>query len=147
MHFFALCYTIFDKAQFITMEFTITAQIKASAQDIYNAWLTSSGHSQMTGGDAEVTDFVDGSFTAWDGYITGKNVELQPNTLIRQTWRTSEFEDNEEDSSLEIRLSETGGITEIILTHRNLPAHGMQYKEGWKESYFDPMQVYFSDRI
>tara|TARA_X000000950_G_C13694516_1_gene569507 strand:+ start:80 stop:313 length:234 start_codon:yes stop_codon:yes gene_type:complete len=49
---------------------------------IYNAWLDSKLHSQMTGGEAQCSTDVSSPFTAWDGYITGKNVELIENKKI-----------------------------------------------------------------
>jgi hypothetical protein len=38
-------------------------------------------------------------------------------------------------------LEETG--TRLTLKHTNLPDHGMQYKDGWVEHYFEPMKAYF----
>jgi activator of HSP90 ATPase len=125
------------------MEFIISTFIKASPEQVYGAWLNSAPHSKMTGGEAECTDKIGDSFTAWDGYIWGKNFDLVPNKTIIQTWRTSEFSDSEEDSMLNISLNSVDNGTEITLTHTNLPAHGMQYKQGWVDNYFTPMKEYF----
>jgi hypothetical protein len=35
----------------------------------------------------------------------------------------------------------------ITLRHTNLPAHGMQYKQGWLESYFEPMAEFFATGV
>lgn len=126
------------------MEFTIKTVLNTSAKSIYNTWLSSEGHTAMTGGEAQITNQPGDDFTAWDGYIFGKNLELTPHSRILQSWRTTEFEDHEEDSVLEILLKETGGQTEITLIHTNLPAHGEQYKKGWDDHYFQPMKGYFS---
>ena len=125
------------------MEFKLKTTIQATTTEIYNAWLSSEGHSKMTGGAAIVSDVVDGVFTAWDGYIEGKNLVLEPNRRIIQSWRTSEFEADEPDSELEILLAEHDNGTEITLLHRNLPAHGEQYNQGWVNHYFNPMKEYF----
>lgn len=125
------------------MEFIVKTTINASAATIYKAWLSSEGHSAMTGGAASATDKVDDSFTAWDGYIWGTNLELMPNLRILQSWRTSDFTDDEPDSLLEILFDETDGKTEITLIHSNLPDHGEQYVQGWEEHYFQPMKAYF----
>lgn len=115
-----------------------------SAQKIYQMWLDSKGHSEMTGGEAECSSMEGDSFTAWDGYITGKNVELQPNRLIVQTWRTSEFSENDEDSLVSIELIETSeGSTEFNLHHTNIPQGQTQYNHGWIDFYFIPMTEYF----
>ena len=53
------------------MEFTLKTTIKATAKQIYKSWLSTQGHTKMTGGAAFVSDKVGDSFTAWDGYIKG----------------------------------------------------------------------------
>ena len=97
----------------------------------------------MTGGSALVSDIIGGKFTAWDGYIEGENIDLKPNKRILQTWRTSEFREDEEDSKIEVLLNEVDGKTELTLIHTNLSESGEQYKNGWKDHYFEPMTKYF----
>ena len=126
------------------MEFTLKTKLDTTAEIIYLAWLDSEEHSKMTGATANISNQVDSSFSAWDGYIEGRNVELVSNRKIVQTWRTSEFEDDEPDSLLEILLDEEDGSTEITLIHTNLPDHGETYIKGWDDFYFQPMKVYFS---
>ncbi len=127
------------------MEFTLKTKINTTAEKIYTAWLDSEGHSKMTGGAATIIGIVGEKFSAWDEYIEGKNLELEQNKKILQSWRTSEFEEHEQDSRLEILLNEVDGQTEITLIHTNLPDHGEQYKTGWDNHYFQPMKNYFSD--
>jgi activator of HSP90 ATPase len=86
------------------MKFTIKTTINALPEVIYNAWLSSKGHSEMTGGEANISDLTGDTFTTWDGYICGKNLLLKENKKIVQSWRTSEFEDHEPDSQIEIQL-------------------------------------------
>ena len=40
------------------MEFTLKTKLKASAKEIYTAWLNSEGHTKMTGGAATVSDKI-----------------------------------------------------------------------------------------
>jgi activator of HSP90 ATPase len=84
------------------------------------------------------------SFTTWDGYIEGKNIDLEPYHRIVQSWRTFDFEEEDQDSQIEILLSEAVGETELTLIHSNLPESGEHYKQGWEEHYFQPMKAYFS---
>ena len=125
------------------MEFTLKTIINASPAEIYTAWLDSEGHTKMTGGVAEISDKVGAGFIAWDGYIEGKNLALEPNKRILQSWRTSQFEEGEKDSQLEILLSEVDGKTELTLIHSKLSESGGHYKKGWDEHYFQPMKKYF----
>lgn len=112
---------------------------------IYNAWLDSHLHSGMTGGEAKINTKVGSTFTAWNGYITGTNIELIPNQKIIQNWRTSEFNPNDESSILTIVLKEIENGTELTLIHKNIPEGQTQYKNGWVENYFDPMKNYFEN--
>ena len=113
--------------------------------DLYRAWLDSDLHSAMTGSPAHAEPEVGSSFTAWDGYISGANLELTPGKRIVQSWRTLEFEANEDDSRLELTLEPVDGNTLLTLTHSNLPSHGMQYEQGWIDNYFIPMKVHFTE--
>jgi len=120
-------------------------------QQLYDAFLSSKGHSAMTGGAAaKITAKVGASFSAWDGYITGSNIELVPGKKIVQVWRTSEFPDDAEDSQLKIELSATKGKdgkagTKLVMTHSNIPdGQEKMYGPGWHESYWEPMKAYFS---
>ena len=126
------------------MEFTLKTKIDAPADKVYTTWLSSQGHTEMTGGAAIISDKIGDIFTAWDGYIEGKNIELEPNKRILQSWRTSQFEETEVDSQLEILLHEIDGQTELALIHTNLPESGEHYKKGWDNHYFQPMKAYFS---
>ncbi|WP_339753175.1 SRPBCC domain-containing protein, partial [uncultured Winogradskyella sp.] len=125
------------------MDFTLTTTIKATAKQIYKSWLSTQRHTKMTGGTAFVSDKVGEKFTAWEGYITGKNIELEPYNKIVQSWRSSNFEDSETDSQIEILLSENDVQTTLTLKHTNVPESGDHYKKGWEEHYFAPMRNYF----
>jgi activator of HSP90 ATPase len=127
------------------IEFKLSELISTTRESIFEAWLDSSGHSGMTGSPAKVSNVEGESFEAWDGYITGKNLELQYPSRILQRWRTVEFDDSDEDSLLEILLEPDVRGTRVTLQHTNLPDHGMQYKQGWIDAYFLPMKNYFAD--
>jgi activator of HSP90 ATPase len=125
--------------------FTVSAVLPATPKKIYEAWLSSAGHSQMTGSQAEVEGRSGGPFKAWDGYIWGKTIELEPNRRIVQAWRTSEFPEDSPDSRVEILLEEVPDGTNVILNHTEIPdGQGDEYKQGWDDFYFTPMRAYFS---
>jgi uncharacterized protein YndB with AHSA1/START domain len=124
--------------------FTLTATLPAAPQDIYEAWLDSIAHSTMTGGEANMSAEVGAEVSAWDGYITGRNLELIPGERIVQSWRTSEFGAEDEDSIVTIALQEIDDGTLLTLQHSNVPDAHRSYEEGgWQSNYFEPMMVYF----
>ena len=125
------------------MEFTVDTIINASPERIYEAWLDSDEHSDMTGGDALITDDVDDKFSAWDGYIWGTTLELRENEYIKQTWRTQDFEDDQDYSPVEIFFEAVDEGTKITIKHTDLSDADEKYKQGWIDSYFTPMKEYF----
>jgi len=125
--------------------FTVSTVLPATPEQIFEAWLSSEGHSQMTGSQAEVEGGSGGAFKAWDGYIWGGTLETDPNRRILQAWRTSEFPENSPDSRVEILLEEVEVGTKITLNHTEIPdGQGDGYKQGWEDFYFTPMRSYFS---
>jgi activator of HSP90 ATPase len=127
-------------------DFKVSVVLPVSPQEIYDAWLDSKGHSAMTDAKAKVSNKVGGQFEAWDGYISGRNLKLEKGKRIVQAWRTMEFDDSEEDSQIEITLAPAKGGTQVTLKHTKLPAHGAQYDQGWVDSYFEPMKVFFTNK-
>jgi activator of HSP90 ATPase len=131
--------------QAVSESITIKFVVHAPAKAIYDAWLNGAEHSQMTGAKATASRLVGGAFTAWDGYISGKNLLLLENKKIVQSWRSSEFPEEAADSVLSVQLIEGNGITEVDLEHKDIPpGQGVQYQSGWIEFYANPMQKYFS---
>ena len=127
----------------MSVEFEIWEVFPASPEVVYGTWLDSEGHAAMTGSPAVASGEVGGEFRAWDGYITGTNLALTPGKLIRQAWRTQEFNGSDQDSTLEITLGPEGSGTRLALKHTNLPDQGMHYKQGWIDHYFEPMKTHF----
>src|SRR3954462_11755070 len=88
----------------------------ATPEAIYKAWLSASEHGQMTGSTATYND-ADDTFTAWDGYISGRTLEKQPFSRIFQSWRTTEFQESDPPSTLEILLHPQEDGTLVKLKH------------------------------
>jgi activator of HSP90 ATPase len=128
----------------MTKTFTVSDTIHASPDVIYNAWLDSEGHSQMTSSPAQVSAQVGGTFEAWDGYISGTNLELELGKRILQAWRTTEFAPSDPDSRVEITFEAVQGGTKVTIHHSDLPEDGEQYLQGWIDYYFQPMKEYFA---
>ncbi len=125
--------------------FTTSTFLPAHPRQVYEAWLSSEGHSAMTGCPACVESGPGGKFQAWDGYISGTTLELELEHRILQAWRTTEFPPGSPDSRLEVLLEAEDGGTRLTLIHTEIPAgQAESYLQGWKDYYFDPMAEYFS---
>ena len=71
--------------------FELEVIFNTSPSTLFEVWLNKEYHSLMTGGEAICNNVVNDSFSAWDGYITGVNLEIIENKYIKQAWRTLEF--------------------------------------------------------
>ncbi len=128
------------------ISFELKASFPLSPQELYNAWLDGEQHSKMTGGDATGNAVVGSKFTAWDGYIRGINKKLTPHSKIVQCWRTTEFKEMDKDSILTLTFKEVGNGCELTLAHSKIPEGQPNYKQGWQEHYFTPMQEYYKNK-
>src|SRR5688572_32790106 len=123
----------------------ITGIIPASPERVYEAWLNSDEHSKFTGSTATVEADVGGAHSAYDGYISGKILELDENARIVQSWRTQQFKEGDPDSRLEVVLEgRDDGSTSITFNHTGIPdGQGSMYEQGWLDHYLTKMRAYF----
>lgn len=123
----------------------VSVKLSCSAKDVFTGWLNDKVHSEFTGGAKATTSPNEGGkFTAWDGYISGTNVEIFPYKKIIQKWRTTDFAPEDEDSVIEIFCTFKDDHTLLTITHTNIPeGQSEKYKKGWKENYFSHMKKYF----
>ena len=123
----------------------LTVVLNTTPENLYKAWLDSSEHSKFTGSKAVIDPSVNGRFSAWDGYITGITVALDPYHKIVQKWRTTEFDEKDEDSTLELIFEKQGEKTKLTLRHYAIPeGQGDEYRKGWEDFYVEPMQQYYN---
>ena len=129
----------------MTYDFKLSCTLPATARAVYDAWLDSAAHGAMTGGAAKIAKRVGGPYSAWDGYIAGKTLELIPGKRIVQSWRTSEFAAGDPNSTITVELEPTKGGTRLTLTHSGVPDGQTSYENGgWQDNYFTPMKAYFA---
>jgi activator of HSP90 ATPase len=122
-----------------------TVFIEASPEEVYDAFLDAKKHGAFTGSPATTNAKVGSEFQAWDGYITGKNIELVKGKKIVQEWETSEWPKGYPRSRLELTLTPKKGGTELKMVHSQVPAEQVaEYTSGWPESYWEPMKEYFA---
>jgi activator of HSP90 ATPase len=116
----------------------------SSPEEVYRAFLSSKEHAQFTGSEAKCSARVGGRFTAWDKYISGKNIKLVKDKMIVQEWKTSEWPEGYEPSILKISLKKEGESTQVSMIQSRVPASQVdQYDKGWYESYWEPLKQYF----
>jgi activator of HSP90 ATPase len=126
----------------------------ASPERIYKILMDSKLHSKFTGDVAKISKKVGGKFSAFSGYITGKNLVLQPGKKIVQAWRGSEWPKGHMSEvtyllkpakSPKGHLGESAfggkGGTKLMFTHKGVPANDYKDKvKGWKKYYWEPLK-------
>jgi len=124
-----------------------TVTVKASPVQVYEMLMDSKKHAELTGSPAKISTRVGGKFTAWDGYITGKNLELVKGKKIVQEWSTTEWPEGYPPSRLEITLAEKGEWTLLTMVHSKVPAEQRDdYAEGWTDYYWTPLRQHFESK-
>ena len=123
----------------------LSADFLIGAQKLYKAWLDPIHHAAMSfGGEADIDARLGGSHSVGNGYIQGVFEELIPGQKIVQTWRTSDFLEDQADSRVEIHFSDTDEGGHIRLVQTGLPLDQVEeYRLGWLQNYFEPMKRYF----
>jgi len=118
--------------------------IPAKPSEVYHAYTDAAEHSAFTGSKATFKAKMGGKFTAWDGYIAGRNLQLEKGKRIVQEWVTAEWPAGFAPSTVELLLKKKDDGTELTMIHSNVPRQQAgSYREGWIEYYWKPLKEYF----
>jgi activator of HSP90 ATPase len=134
----------------ILMSKTIVQEVvfkNTTPKALYDLYMDAKKHSAATGSPAKISGKVGGSFSAHNGYITGKNLQLLKNKLIVQTWRAQDWNKDDLDSTFIIALKPKGNDVVLQAVHANVPdeqAKGID--KGWHEFYWEPWKKYLAGK-
>jgi len=118
--------------------------VPATPNEVYQAFTDPKKHSKFTGSKATFDPKVGGEFAAWDGYISGKNLELKDGKRIVQEWQTTEWPKGFPPSRLELTFRKTKEGTEISMVQSGVPAEQAEdIAQGWNEFYWEPLKKFF----
>jgi activator of HSP90 ATPase len=118
-------------------EFKKYFKIQASVQDVYNALVNPNMIELWTGDDVVMDDQVGTEFSLYEGNISGKNLEIEPEKKIVQQWY---FGDQEEASIVTIILHKDKNNTSVEVRQTNIPDEAYEnIAEGWSYAYFEPI--------
>ena len=116
---------------------------KATPERIYEALMDSEEHAAFTAnGAAEIERSEGGAFSAHDGHIVGRTIELVPNRRIVQAWRPKTWPDGVY-SIVRIELEQSGSETRLTLHQTGIPEGESGHLEsGWHARYWEPLAKY-----
>lgn len=127
---------------------TITQKVvfkNTSPKALYELYMDAKKHSKSTGAIAKITDKETTNFTAYDNYISGKNLHLIKDKLIVQSWRGSDWTKGDMDSTFIMNFESKGNDTILQVTHANLPVkQADDIKKGWTDFYWTPWKKYLA---
>lgn len=110
---------------------------------IYPLYADAKLHSDLTGGKAVVGTEPGAKFSVFGGTLKGITLFAKKNRLFVQTWRTSDWPKEADDSILVLMFREVEGGTEVEMVHANVAdfdAEGV--KSGWNDYYWTPWKEY-----
>lgn len=80
-----------------------------------------------------------GAFSAFGGYVTGRQIELAPGERIVQAWRAGSW-DAGVYSIARFELLEQGAGTKLVFDHTGFPSgEAAHLAEGWRGNYWEPL--------
>jgi len=92
----------------------------------------------------EVSSEAGGAFSAFGGYVTGRQIELVPNERIVQVWRAGSW-DPGAFSIAKFELVEQGAGTKIVFDHTGFPKGDAEHlAAGWKMNYWEPLEKFLT---
>ena len=122
----------------------ISTILPSNSQEAYLAWLDSREHTEFTGQEASIDPRIGGEITAYSGYYKGEIQDLEPYKRIAMSWRTTDFLEDQKDSSLEVLFADTKEGLEMTLVQTDIPeGQSKIYEDKWHKYYFEPMKRYF----
>ena len=117
-------------------------KIKGTPHEIYEVFMDAKKHSKLTESKAKVSREIGGSFSIFEGALSGKNVELIQDKKIVQTWRgAGENWPKGYYSTITFIFKPDDNGTLIKFTHVDIPEASYEsVKEGWDTYYWEPLK-------
>ncbi len=123
-----------------------TVEFKAPPHDVYEALMDSKKHAMFTEAKARISREIGGKILAYDGYIEGENLELEPDKRITQSWRASDWPQGHYSKAI-FEFKKTKEGTRLLFRQEEVPEEQFdELAKGWHEFYWDKMKKMFDRR-
>jgi uncharacterized protein YndB with AHSA1/START domain len=126
---------------------TMAAHFPCSPAKLYRMYLDPKLHSAFTGAPVKIAARAGAAFEAFGGVLSGTILQVVPNRLIVQSWRSTEFYRRDLDSTLVMSFWAQDEGARIELTHVNVADSDFAgVSEGWTRYYWTPWREYLRGR-
>jgi activator of HSP90 ATPase len=116
-----------------------------NASTLFELYTDAEKHQIVTGASATITGKLGEPFNLYNGFCFGENIEIKPNQLIIQSWRTENWSIEADDSTVIIRFVEDENGTTVYLTHTDIPEFlAESLKKGWDDFYWSKWKKFLS---
>lgn len=114
----------------------------AKPAKVYKALVDSTEHTKFTGAGAQIGTGVGDAWSAYDGKISGRQLELVDGVRIVQTWRAGNWPQGSH-SLVRFELLPEGDGTRVVLDHDALADDQVAHIDGgWTRMYWEPLRKY-----
>lgn len=121
----------------------LAVDLPASPGRLYRMYLDPKLHAAFTGSPVRIAARAGARFEAFGGALSGKILQVVPNRLIVQSWRSTNFGKTDVDSTLILAFAPRGRAARLELTHVNVAERDLAgVSEGWSKYYFLPWRAY-----
>ena len=122
---------------------TLAVVLPRAASRLYAMYLSPREHSAFTGAPVSIGAHAGAPFEAFGGALTGTILQVVPNRLIVQSWRSTQFARRDLDSTLILSFWPDPAGGRIELTHVNVADTDFAgVSEGWSKYYWLPWRAY-----
>ena len=114
-------------------------KVKAPIDKVWQALTDPKIIEKWGGGPVKMSDHAGAKFSLWGGDIHGTNTKVINNKLLEQDWFSgSKWE---KPSKVSFHLKQEDDVTEIELTHTDIPGEDAKdIAQGWKDYYLGPLK-------
>jgi len=124
-----------------------TVHFNAQPIEVYNLIMDEKKHGVFTGSEVRMSTEPNGTFSIFDGYCHGYNIELIEGQKIVQAWHFAE--DGWPDDHFSIctfYFEKEGDKTKLTFQQTEVPEHKVEeLKKGWNEFYWEPMKTFLEE--
>ncbi len=125
-----------------------SVDLSASGEVLYGMYLDPAVHQAITGQPVTISAEEGSLFSAFGGALSGQTLAVIEGTLIIQSWRSTSFHADDQDSTLILSFSSHDGGGRIDLVHLDVPKHDYQgVTAGWEKYYWTPWREYLSQQV